>query len=139
MKNVIMILLSIELFLSFSMQSEAKLKDNPTKNYSVIVSYDLKSKSMNYYSKPNGKVMGKLSIITCPKGGGWQNSSMKVLKAVNSKWLKVKIDAIPYKYSKKYKGASKYKRVFYVKMSEISLTSEGGQLQLLFRKEIQHY
>lgn len=128
MKKVSIFLLAIILFLSFSMQSEAKLKDNPRKGYEVIVSYTLKGDYMNYYASPNGKVMGKMEKITSPKGGGYQNSSMKVLKAVNSKWLKVKIDAVPYKYSKKYKGANKYKRVFYVKMSEISLTTEGGAI-----------
>lgn len=130
MKKIAVLLLSLLLIFSFSMQSEAKLKNNPTKNYSVMVSYEVKNGYAKYYSKPDGKIMGKLSpgYVVSENGQptGYGNSSMKVLKAVNSKWLKVKLEKNSYKYSKKYAGASKYKRVFYVKMSDISVTTEGG-------------
>lgn len=132
MKKTIMIILSLVLFFSFSIQSKAKLKDNLTKNYSVMISPPLNGKYVNYYSKPNGTVMGKVAASTTFMKGnqynGYQYNSVKVLKAVNSKWLKVKIEKNSYKYSKKNKGADKYNRIFYIKMSNILVTLEGGEV-----------
>lgn len=80
----------------------------------------------NIIQNQMGELSTRYQVINNGQLEGEGHSSMKVLKAVNSKWLKVKLEKNSYKYSKKYLGASKYKRVFYVKMSDISVTTEGG-------------
>lgn len=67
MKKLIIIFTSLLLFFSFSVQPKAKLKDNPTKNYGVMISPGLNFEYATYYSKPNEKPMGKLKHATALK------------------------------------------------------------------------